>query len=62
MVWLPKCQNIYIIITFAFSNGIFFIIFERFGLYTNAKITFTHEFETFTVYHFNKVSSFINLR
>ncbi|TDQ12112.1 hypothetical protein ATK78_1243 [Pedobacter metabolipauper] len=41
-------------IAFGLSNGIFFINFERFGLNINAKITFTHEIETFTVYHFFK--------
>ncbi len=40
-------------ITFGLTNGIFFINFGRFGLYINAKITFTHEFETFTADHFN---------
>jgi hypothetical protein len=37
---------------FASGNAIFFINFERFGLNTSTIVTFTHEFEIFTGYHF----------
>ncbi|MNY23009.1 hypothetical protein D3C86_1566520 [compost metagenome] len=64
--WLPDVMIIIIEInrikiTFGLSNGIFFINFGRFGLNINAKITFTHEFETFTLHHFFKNDCFINI-
>jgi hypothetical protein len=49
-----------IITAFELINGIFLIIFGRFGLYINAKITFTYEFETFKVNHFSYLHLFIS--